>query len=299
MAVPEFQKFMLPIMKLHADNTEHSVRDCVEEVINYFKLSENEIKELVPSGKQTLVINRVYWSLTYLKKSLLLESSKRGIYKITSRGQKLLKTNPDKIDKKLLSQYNEYLVFSNQVENNNADNNIEEETTPEESVGKICAKLKEQLADDLLEMISQRDPYYFERLVIDVLLKMGYGDFRPDAGRVTSKSNDEGIDGIIDQDKLGLEKVYIQAKRWKSTIGRTELQNFVGALSATKSNKGIFITTSDFNNNAKNYVSNLSQSIKLINGKELANYMIDYNVGVQVDYSYEIKKIDNDYFEML
>lgn len=300
MAVPEFQCFMLPVLQLFKDNKTHTTNECMNTAIEYFKLDENDIKLTVPSGKQTLVANRVYWSLTYLKKSLLLEPTKRGEYKITKRGIQLLEKKPKRIDKKLLSQYEEYRIFSNQ-ENGiyNANFDKAEEITPEENIDKIYKKINEQLADELLEIIFDKDPYYFERLVMDVLTKMGYGDSADNSNIVTKKSGDEGIDGIINQDKLGLDKIYIQAKRWKDNVGRPQLQNFVGALSAKKSNKGIFITTSDFTKEANEYAANLSHTIILINGKQLTKLMIEYNVGVQINYSYDIKKIDNDYFEML
>lgn len=302
MAVPEFQGFMLPVLSLFSDGQVHSTNECMKVAVNYFKLDENDIKLTVPSGKQTLVANRVYWSLTYLKKSLLLDTIKRGEYKITERGKQLLKTNPKRIDKKLLSQYEEYRLFSNQENYEvpiDIQNDKDDDITPEESIDVIYKKINEQLADDLLEIILDKDPYYFERLVMDVLTKMGYGDSNNNSNIVTKKSGDEGIDGIINQDKLGLDKIYVQAKRWNENVSRPELQKFVGALSAKKSNKGIFITTSDFTKEAREYATNLSHTIILINGKDLTRFMIEYNVGVQTNYSYEIKKIDNDYFEML
>lgn len=302
MAVPEFQSFMLPILKLFSDGKEHTTNECMNIAINYFDLTEEDIRLIVPSGKQTLVANRVYWSLTYLKKSLLLDTIKRGVYVITERGKQLLDTNPTRIDKKLLSKYEEYRIFSNQekekIDNGSEPDNKDNEITPEENIDLIYNKIKNQLSDDLLEIILDKDPYYFERLVMDVLTKMGYGDINDNHNIVTKKSGDEGIDGIINQDRLGLDKIYVQAKRWSGVVGRPELQRFVGALSAKKSNKGIFITTSDFTKEAREYVTNLTQTIILINGKDLTKFMIEYNVGVQTNYSYEIKKIDNDYFEM-
>ena len=301
MAVPVFQNFMLPILNLFGDGNIHTTNECINTAIDYFGLDENDIKLTVPSGKQTQVANRTYWSLTYLKKSSLLKTIKRGEYKITKRGLALLGTNPKRIDRKLLTRYKEYRLFINQ---NNEEIAVDlhddkEEITPEESIDKIYRKINEQLADDLLEIILDKDPYYFERLVMDVLTKMGYGDASDNANIVTKKSGDEGIDGIINQDKLGLDKIYIQAKRWNGIVGRPELQRFVGALSAKKSNKGIFITTSDFTKEARKYATNLSHTIILINGKDFTKMMIEYHVGVQTNYSYEIKKIDNDYFEML
>lgn len=302
MAVPEFQSFMLPILNLFADNEIHNTNECMNIAVSSFKLNNDDIKLTLPSGKQTIVANRVYWSLTYLKKSLLIETIRRGEYKITDRGLALLKTNPDRIDKKLLSNYEEYRQFSNQDNSSESNAIIEEKNddiTPEESIDNIYKKINEQLSDELLGIILDKDPYYFERLVMDVLTKMGYGDPNNNSNIVTKKSGDEGIDGIINQDRLGLDKIYVQAKRWNENVSRPELQKFVGALSAKKSNKGIFITTSDFTKEAKKYAGNLSHTIILINGKELTKLMIEYNVGVQVNYSYDIKKIDNDYFEMI
>lgn len=301
MAVPEFQSFMLPVLKLFLDGQEHSTKECIDEVINYFKLNDDEVKFLVPSGKQTLVSNRVYWSLTYLKKSLLIETQRRGIYKITDRGRELLKTNPSRIDKKLLSKYAEYRIFSNQedkFEEISNDNQIDD-ITPEENIYKIYEKINNQLADELLEIIMDKDSYYFENLVMDLFTEMGYGDQKENSNIVTKRTNDGGIDGIINQDKLGLDKIYVQAKRWKSDdmVGRTEVQKFVGALSIKDSKKGIFITTSDFTKGAREFVASLP--IRLINGKELVKLMIEHNVGVQTSYTYEIKKVDNDYFEIV
>ncbi len=303
MSVPKFQNFMLPILNIFKDGKGHNTKECKDAVISYFSLDDEDIKKLVPSGKQTLVENRVYWSLTYLKKSLLLETLSRGLYCITDRGMKLLNSNPKKIDKKLLSQYKEYRIFSNQEIDNEAsksekiENN--DEITPEENIDKIYKEINEQLAEELLEVILEKDGYYFERLVMDVLIKMGYGDFREGAKEVTKKSNDGGIDGIINQDKLGLDKIYVQAKRWENVVGRPDLQKFVGALSERQSDKGIFITTSDFTKEAKEFVEKVNQNIILINGKMLTKLMIENNVGVQTSYNYEIKRIDNDYFEMI
>lgn len=302
MAVPEFQSFMLPVLHLFMDGKIHNTSECIATAINSFNLNEEDIKLMVPSGKQTIVANRVYWALTYLKKSLLLDTIKRGEYRITNRGLELLNTSPDKIDKSVLSRYEEYLAFASH-DNTSKNNGIEDEKiadiTPEENIDKIYKKINEQLADELLEIIFDKDPYYFERLVMDLLTKMGYGDLNNNSNIVTKKSCDEGIDGIINQDRLGLDKIYVQAKRWNTNISRPELQKFVGALSAKNSNKGIFITTSDFTKEAREYEKKLSHTIILINGKELTKLMIEYNVGTQVTYSYDIKKIDNDYFEII
>ena len=302
MAVPEFQSFMLPVLDLFKDDNIHTANECMNKVVEYFNLNEKDTKLMIPSKKQTLVANRVYWALTYLKKSKLLETVKRGEYKITERGKKLLKTSPNRIDKKLLSQYDEYRLFSkqdNDKQNISINEDVNDEVTPEEKMYLIHKKMEDQTAEDLLEIILGKDPYCFERIVMDVLKRMGYGDINEDSSVVTKKSNDGGIDGIINQDRLGLDKIYVQAKRWTTgQVGRPEIQKFVGAITGKNATKGIFITTSSFTKEAKEYVLNLPKSIVLIDGKELTKLMIENNVGVQNNYVYEVKRIDNDYFEM-
>lgn len=298
MAIPQFKLFILPILKFLSDNQIHTLQDCIEAVVKEFNLDENDMKQLIPSKKQTTVYNRVYWSLTYLKKALLIKSEQRGHYQITDRGKTLLETNPTIIDPKLLSNYAEFQDFryndgTSFSENN--DSHEDEDITPEEILSTAYDRLYNQLADDLLEIILNHDPYSFEKLVMDLLTKMGYGDIN--LNQVTKKTNDGGFDGIIYQDKLGLDKIYIQAKRWSNNVQRQDLQLFGGALAGVKANKGVFITTSDFSNNAIDYAN--KQNIVLINGRTLTKYMIEYNVGVQINYSYDIKKVDNDYFDAL
>ena len=305
MSVPEFQNFMLPILNVFNDKKIHTIKECKEMIIKYFLLTEDDVKEVVPSGKQTLVENRVYWSLTYLKKSLLIETITRGKYKITERGIDLLKTNPERIDIKLLSQYKEYRIFSNQEEDTDSITEIDKKEeneidTPEDSIDKLYKKINNKLADDLLELILEKDGYYFERLVLDVLVKMGYGNLRDNAKIVTKKSNDGGIDGIINQDKLGLDKIYVQAKRWKDgMVGRPELQKFVGALAGQGARKGIFITTSSFSKEALEYKPRNETSIILIDGQKLVDLMYEYNIGVTVEKHFEIKRLDSDYFDSI
>ncbi len=294
MAVPKFYEFMLPILELFSDDKIHSLEECIQISIEKFGLSSEDLNEMVKGGKQTKVANRINWSITYLKKALLIETIDKRKFKITQRGKELLSTNPKIINSKLLKQYDEFIKFITPKENKDIFNEEKEELTPEEEVANICKTLNTELASEILDTILKISPYAFERLVIDLLEAMGYG-----IGKVTKKSNDEGIDGIIDQDKLGLDKIYVQAKRWENVVGRPKLNEFVGALSVKNSSKGIFITTSDFTEGAIEYINNTKLPIKLINGIELANYMIEYNIGVQNKYSYNIKKIDNDYFESL
>lgn len=301
MSIPEFQDFMLPILLIFEDKNIHTISDCINKMISFYNLTQEDVNVLVPSGRQTRLSNRVSWSLTYLKKSLLLDKVGRGKYKITLRGIELLNSKPKKIDRKLLSQFEEFRDFSNQHINDNMlrFKDKEDELTPEDRIDFIYKSINSQLSEELLEFIlEKKDSYYFERLVIDVLTKVGYGV--ADYNFVTKKSRDGGIDGIINQDRLGLDKIYVQAKMWSDVnVSRPELQKFVGALSAKKSNKGIFITLSDFTDDAKDYALDSTYNLVLINGMEFAKLMIEYNIGVQVSYSYEIKKVDRDYFETI
>ncbi len=300
MAVPKFRDFILPVLLYFADEKIHTIKECMDEVIQRFDLNEEDLRLLIPTGTQTVVSNRVYWSLTYLKKSLLLNVVEKGKYKITIRGKELLATNPIKIDRKLLMQYPEFVDFikgkNKSIEKEN-ESVLEEEITPDDEIAEIYNKINDKLADDLLELILDKSSYAFEYLVIDLLTKMGYGEEEENRKYLTPKTKDGGIDGIINQDRLGLEKVYVQAKRWNGSVGRPELQHFVGALSGRKANRGVFVTTSYFSSQALEFMKESSYNIILIDGKTLVKYMIEYNVGVQTIHSYEIKRIDTDYFK--
>ncbi|MEQ8192029.1 MAG: restriction endonuclease [Candidatus Eremiobacterota bacterium] len=301
MSVPDFQSLMLPAVKLLKDGKEYNKTEITNSLAKEFNLSEEDLHLLLPSGKQTVLSNRVGWALTYLKKAKVLEAVKRAVVRITPRGQDLLKSKPDQVNMKTLERYPEFLEFKSV--NANHQNKGEEKPdqgseTPEETLEKIYEELKNTLAQELLECIMKCSPQFFENLVIDLLLAMGYGGSRKDAGQAVGKSGDGGIDGIIKEDRLGLDNVYIQAKRWDSTVGRPVLQAFAGALIGKKANKGVFITTSSFSKDARDYVNTISPNLVLIDGKELANLMIDYNVGVTDVAKYVLKKIDLDYFDL-
>ena len=300
MAIPDYQSIMLPLLKFLSDKREHSSREAIEAMSNFFKLSESEKKELLPSGQQAIFDNRVGWSRTYLKKAGLLESTRRGFLKITPEGLEALRQNPKEININFLKQYPSFIEFQNyKKEKDSEEKEIELESgtkTPEESIELVYLRIKQNLAQEILQQVKAVSPSFFEKLVIDLLVKMGYGGSRKDAGKAVGKSGDEGIDGIINEDRLGLDIIYIQAKRWENVVGRPEIQKFVGALQGQRARKGIFITTSDFTNEAKNYASNIETKIVLIDGNQLANLMIDFNVGVSPIKSYEIKRIDSDYF---
>jgi restriction system protein len=303
MTIPDFQTIMLPLLNYASDGKEHSFREAIESLANEFSLSEEERKELLPSGQQAIFDNRVGWTRTHLKKAGLLESPKRGFFKITERGMKVLSQVPPEINVKFLKQFPEYLQFINSNSNKEITDivNIIEDNLdtapPQEAIEIGYQKIRKDLEIELLNRVKICSADFFERLVVDLLVKMGYGGSRRDAGRAIGKSGDGGIDGIIKEDKLGLDIVYIQAKRWNDTVvSRPEIQKFVGALHGQRAKKGVFITTSNFSQSAQEYVSVIDSKIVLIDGSQLAQFMIDNNVGVSTVSTYEIKKIDSDYF---
>lgn len=299
MAIPDYQTCMLPLLKYHADGQEHTNRDSIDTLANEFGLTEEERRMMLPSGVQGLFDNRVNWARTYLKKAALLESPKRGVHKITKRGLDVLKKNPTRIDVAYLGQFQEFKDFrtlrytKQDEEEKELDLNNK---TPEESLEVAYQKLRADLAAELLQHLKACSPAFFERLVVEVIVKMGYGGTRQDAGKAIGKSGDGGIDGIIKEDKLGLDAIYIQAKRWENTVGRPEIQKFIGALAQQRAKKGLFITTSIFSADAEDCVSRIDAKIVLIDGETLAQMMIDHNVGVSTVGTYDVKKIDSDYF---
>ncbi len=300
MAIPDYQTIMLPLLKFAGDEKEHSLRDAVERLADEFELNEEERKEMLPSGKQRLFNNRVGWAVTYIRKAGLIESLKHGIFTITERGHQVLSQNIEKIDIKFLNQFPEFVEFRKPKKKPPKDTldvtSIPGDKNPEETLEAAFQELEESLASELLQTVKQCPPEFFERLVIDVLIKMGYGGSRKEAGKAIGKVSDGGIDGIIKEDKLGLDIIYIQAKRWEGAVGRPEIQKFAGALQGQRAKKGIFITTSNFTKNALNYVENIDTKIILIDGQRLAELMIAYNVGANTTATYEVKKIDSDYF---
>ena len=301
MTIPDFQAIMLPLLQYASDGKEHSLREAITYLADVFNLSDEERKELLSSGQQAVFDNRVGWARTYLKKAGLFISPKRGFFQITDRGRDILIQNPSEINLKFLNQFPEFIEFkTTKKDNDKSEPEIIEisETTPQESIEFGYQKIRKELELELLNRVKSCSPdFFFERLVVDLLVKMGYGGSRRDAGRAIGKSGDGGIDGIIKEDKLGLDIVYIQAKRWDNTVvGRPEIQKFVGALHGQRARKGVFITTSRFSQEAREYVSIIDSKIVLIDGQELAQLMIDNHVGVSTVSIYEIKKIDSDYF---
>jgi len=291
---------MLPLLQLTADNQEHSLREAVDILAQQFKLTKEELAELLPNGRKTRFYDRVGWASTYLRKAGLLSSSARGQFRITQRGLDALKQKPNKIGVNFLEQYEEFIQFRTRrdKEDKNTDGDLETQT-PEEVMDDAYQTWRKSLADEILDNIKVCSPSFFEGLVVDVLVKMGYGGTRQDAGKAIGKSGDEGIDGIINEDRLGLDVIYIQAKKWdKGTpIGRPEIQKFAGALQGQRAKKGIFITTSTFTREAYDFASKIDSKIILIDGDQLSQLMIDYNVGCNLFASYELKRVDSDYFE--
>lgn len=300
MAIPDFQSIMLPLLGFMSDGLEHSNQEAIDALTSKFNLSENELNEMLPSGKQSTFYNRVGWARTYLSKSGLLEMPRRSYYRITDRGKVVLSQNPKKIDMKFLEQFPEYREFRKERHTEtiaaNGTKIVSALKTPEEILEGAFEEISESLAQDLINQMKTSSPSFFERLVIDLLVKMGYGGSRSDAARAVGQSGDGGIDGIIDEDRLGLDSIYIQAKRWDGIVGRPEIQKFVGALMGKRARKGIFITTSKFSGDALGYIHNIDYKIVLIDGQRLAEFMIENDIGVTEVTSYKVKRIDLDYF---
>lgn len=299
MAIPDFQSLMLPLLRRCADGQEHSKRDIVPALAAEFRLSEADRVELLPTGRQGKFDNRVGWAKSYLKQAGLLDITGRGLFRITTLGTQVLSETPGRIDMKFLERFPAYQAFKTRTRERASEQTmavVEPETTPEELLESGFQQLRSALASDIQQLVKAVSPAFFEQLVMQLLLKMGYGGTREDAGQVIGKSGDGGIDGIINEDRLGLDVIYIQAKRWEGDVGRPEIQKFVGALAGNKATKGVFITTSGFTKEAKAYAAQVNSKVVLIDGPMLADLMIDYNLGVSTREIYEIKRVDSDYF---
>jgi len=289
---------MLPLLEYASDKKEHTRRQAVEVLAGHFGLTEDEKRELLPSGRQPVFDNRVGWAGTYMKKAGLLESPRRAVFRITERGLEVLKQKPETVNVKFLDQFEEFQEFR-AVRHEKDEGAIEEkdtDTTPEEALESAYQSLRQELASELLQQLKTSPPALFERTVVALLVSMGYGGSLKDAGKAIGKSGDEGIDGIINEDRLGLDVIYVQAKRWGTTVGRPEIQKFAGALQGQRARKGVFITTSDFTREAYEYASRIDSKIILIDGEQLTQYMIDYDIGVTPMTSYQVKRLDTDYF---
>ena len=301
MAIPDFQSFMLPLLKFASDGKEHSLSEASEALSHHFSITESERREMLPSGRQTRFNNRVAWANVYLRKSGFLESTRRGRFKITDRGQEILRSNPARIDVKFLMKNGdaEFREFHrpSRPDGNHEEPSIETVRTPREIMDAGYQEMRRDLSQEIIKRIKSSSPRFFEHLVVELLVAMGYGGSRKDAGEAVGQSGDGGVDGIIKEDRLGLDVIYLQAKRWEGTVGRPIVQAFAGSLEGHRARKGVLITTSQFSPDALDYVTRIEKKIVLIDGDELAKLMIDYGIGVAADATYEIKRLDTDYFE--
>ncbi len=300
MAVPGFQAFFLPLLKLMADGNEHALRDLRRPIQDCLALTDADLNEMLPSGAQSRFVNRLAWASVYLVKAGILRRVRPGVFQITDRGRELLAESPDAISVKILMQYPEFEDFHRRGSRpTDADDKTDEEAvmTPEEELERSCQLLRDSLARDLLEAVKKSEPSFFEKLVMDLLVAMGYGGSVQDAAKAVGRVGDGGVDGIIKEDRLGLDVVYVQAKRWSGTVGRPIVQAFAGSLEGHRARKGVLITTSEFSQDALDYVRRIEKKIVLIDGKQLAEFMIDYDVGVTKGKTYTVKRIDSDYFE--
>jgi restriction system protein len=299
MAVPDFQSLMLPVLRVVVEKGPVKPGAIRSEISYKLGLTEADLQELLPSKSQGTFHNRVAWALSYLKRAALIASPARSTYEATELGRQVITRPPERITIQYLAQFPAFEGFRkrNAEDASLQEGDYAEEATPHEQIDKAHARLNQELASELMSMITAMDPYKFERLVLDVLSAMGYGWDTSSSITLTQKSSDGGIDGFINQDRLGVDSVYVQAKRWQASVGRVEIQKFVGALEERRATKGIFITTSDFNANAMTYVRNISKQVVLVDGQRFADLMIEFNVGVAASKTIVIKKLDTDYFE--
>ncbi|MCH7226768.1 restriction endonuclease [Haloferula sp. A504] len=300
MAIPDFQSLMRPLIEAHADGKEHQNRDLVQQLADQFGLTEEERREMLPSGRAKLFDNRVGWAKSHVVQAGLLESPRRAVSTITERGRQVLADNHERVDLGVLRQFEEYREFRNRRKEatgeTDSDDDANDDAPPEEMLENAYQRVRRQIEADLLRQVMDNPPDFMERVVVDLVVRMGYGGSRKDAGEALGKSGDEGIDGIIKEDPLGLDIIYLQAKRWEGSVGRPEIQKFAGALQGQRARKGIFITTSNFTAEALEYVSRIDSKIILVDGTRLARLMFDHGIGVATASTYEVKRIDSDYF---
>jgi restriction system protein len=306
-AIPDYQSLMLPVLRLAGDGSEHRISDVVQSLAAQFNLSEAEREELLPSGKQQVFNNRVHWAKTYLAQAKLLESTRRAFFKITERGRSVLAENVARIDARFLRRFDEFNAFvagsgTGTTPSPNGLPVIEEkaisQSTPDELLRATIKEVESALAAELIPRICAGSPAFFERLVVDLLLKMGYGGSRAEAGRALGKTGDGGIDGVIDQDQLGLDRIYVQAKKYApdNAVSEPDIRNFCGSLGANKASKGVFVTTSYFTTPAQEFAKRHEYKVVLIDGELLARLMIHHSVGVRVVETMHYKKIDDEFF---
>ena len=299
MPIPDFQSIMRPMLAILADANVHSMADIHDELCKKFGLTPDEIKTRIASGNQTIIRNRVGWARTYLSKAGLLEIPQKAHARITERGRQALAECRERVDVKYLKRFEEFRLFhAPKPEVSESEVVVVEqgETTPEEQLAASYQAINKSLADELIATIRTASPGFFEQLVVDLMLAMGYGGSRKEAGQATQATGDDGIDGIIKEDRLGLDTIYLQAKRWQNTVHRPEIDKFIGSLTRHRARKGVFITTSDFSDGAKQAVASLDMKVVLIDGQQLAELMIEHSLGVTRKDVYEVKQFDSDYF---
>jgi restriction system protein len=300
--VPSYEQIVLPLLAFAGDGNEHSIREAVPHLADHFELTEAERNERIRTG-QKKISHRTGWAKFNLKKAGLLEDVRHGIFRITDAGTGLLRENPPAIDTDFLMRFPAYVEFIEAQERNTDEGGATVaptpvgEETPEEALERAYRGIHQTLAQDLLDRVKAGTHQFFENLVVELLVKMGYGGSRADAGERLGQTGDGGIDGIIKEDRLGLDVIYLQAKRWQATVGRPEIQRFVGALQGHRARKGVFLTTSTFSQDAKEYVSNVDSKVVLIDGAMLSRLMLDFDLGVSTVANYAVKRIDSDYFE--
>jgi len=305
LAIPDYETLMLPLLEVAADGNEHSMRDARDQLAVKFNLTEEEQNALLPSGQRAFP-NRVGWAKTYLTRARLLDSPRRGVFRISERGREILREKPQKITARFLERFPEFVEFTTPQAKHGGELSIDvaesmygitpEKQTPEETLEAAYLQLRRDTATELLSRVKKSSSVFFEHLVVELLLKMGYGGSLREAGEAIGRSGDEGIDGIIKEDRLGLDVIYLQAKKWEGTVGRPDIQKFVGALHGRRAKKGVFITTGTFSSEATSYVENIDPKVVLIDGRQLAQFMIDFGLGVTESSVYQVKRIDSDYF---
>ena len=301
MPVPDYETLMLPLLRALADGAEHPVGPLRNTIASELKLTEQDRAELLPSGKQSVFDNRLGWAKTYLDKAGLVSSVRRGVYRITDQGRAALAEKPESLSKKYLERFESFRVFADSSDVEDAVAAPEPVgaiplQTPEEALDRAYKEIRRKVEADLLEAVGKASATFFEKLVVDLLVKMGYGGTVEDAGRALGRSHDGGLDGIIKEDHLGLDAIYVQAKRWQNTVGRPDVQAFAGSLEGERARKGVFITTSSYSNEAREYVKKIDKKIVLIDGRQLATLMADFGIGVNTVNTYEIVRVDGDYF---
>lgn len=307
MPIPDYQTLMLPLLRITADGTEHRIGDATQQLAQEFHLCEDERQQLLPSGSQTTFANRVGWAKSYLVQAGLLQSTKRAHFQITNRGRDVLSSNPSNIDNEYLFQFPEFVAFRSRGKQSEspviptasyAAVAHQAQQTPDELVRTTMRQIEAALAKELLDRILTASPAFFESLIVKLLVAMGYGGSRADAGQIIGRAGDHGIDGVIDEDALGLERVYIQAKKYakENPVSEPEIRGFSGSLGAAKANKGVFVTTSCFTQPAQDFAERHPFKIVLIDGEQLTALMIRYGVAVRVEQTIHLKRIDEDFF---